>query len=340
MDLEERRQEVGLDDLVAVEVELAHPVAGALVDGDVELDPAGFLVGAVFKDLDLRLADARGDEALVPVILDNFFGVFLELRLLVLALAGHPRQKAVRLGTLHLASERAIAHFDIAVEVDAADLDLRPFLDVEHDLDHLGARRQRLDSRRHLRELVALLRHQVLDDALHALDHGLIEERVEAELNVELLHLLVDLGAFDLGGPGIVNDLHARPLFHVVDDVLAHYAIREWHVERFNPQVVEEVGGPQPLEVGEQRLLGLLVERHPHVVSGPAERGLDVIEIGLRFDLGRIDRVETQLGRANDRTRPGRRLTHWRRLGGSRRFRRNCLRILGSEGDRGEREKR
>ena len=83
--------------------------------------------------------------------------------------------------------------------------------------------------------------------------------------------------------PGVVDDLHARPLFHVVDHVLADDAVLERLVERFNPQVVEEVGGPQPLEVVEQRLLGLLVERHPHAFRRAAERGLDVIEIGLRL---------------------------------------------------------
>jgi hypothetical protein len=35
----------------------------------------------------------------------------------------------------------------------------------------------------------------------------------------------------------------------VVDDALAGHAVGERLVERFNPQVVEEAGGPQPLEV-------------------------------------------------------------------------------------------
>ena len=77
--------------------------------------------------------------------------------------------------------ERAVADRVVADEVDVADLDLRAFVDVEDDLHQLRAAGQRLDRRLHLGELVALLRHQVADDALDAPDDALIEERVEAQ---------------------------------------------------------------------------------------------------------------------------------------------------------------
>ena len=306
--LKKRLQELGLDDLVAVEIELADTKARTLVDRDVQLHPARFLVDAVLDGLDLGLADARADVAPVTVVLDDLFGVFVELVLVVGALAGDPRQHAVRLRGFHLAAERADrSTCGIAVEVDGADLDLRPFLDVEHDLHELGAGRQRLDARRDLGELVALVRHERLDDALHAPDDGLVEERVEAQRDAELLHLLVDLGALDLRRSRVVDDLDARALFHVVDDSLARHAVGKRRIDRFNPEVVEEAGGPQPLEVLEQRLLGLVVERHEHAFGRAAQRGLDVIEIGLRFDDRFVDRMEAELGLTDGRCRPRRR---------------------------------
>jgi hypothetical protein len=130
----------------------------------------------------------------------------------------------------------------------------------------------------------------------------LIEERVETELDAELLHFLVDLGALDLRGTRVVHDLHARPLFHVVDDAVAHDAVGERLVDLFNPQVVEEVGGPQPLEVVAQLLLSLFVIRRPEVLGRSAEGRLDVIEIGLGLDDRFVDRVEPELGLADHRT--------------------------------------
>ena len=148
-------------------------------------------------------------------------------------------------------------------------------------------------------------------------DDGLVEERVEAERDAQLLHLLVDLGALDLGRAGVVDDLHARAFFHVINHTLRLHAVFERLVDRLNPQVVEEAGRPQPLEVVEQRPLGRLVVRHPHALGRAAERRLDVIEVGLRLDDRFVDRVEPDLGLRNDRARSGRRLTpRGGRLGG------------------------
>src|SRR6185436_2727573 len=73
LQLEERLEEFGLDNLVAVELQDADAIARALIDRDVQLHPAGFLVGGVFEDLDLGLADARANVALVAVVLDDLF---------------------------------------------------------------------------------------------------------------------------------------------------------------------------------------------------------------------------------------------------------------------------
>ena len=52
-------------------------------------------------------------------------------------------------------------------------------------------------------------------------------------------------------------------------------------------EIVEEVGGPQPLVVADDRLLGRLVVRLPHVLRRQAHEvgpTADVIEVGLRLD--------------------------------------------------------
>ncbi|MEZ5284458.1 MAG: hypothetical protein R2712_06550 [Vicinamibacterales bacterium] len=303
LQLVEGAQELRPDDIVAVEREVPHLVARALVDGDVELHPAGVLVGAVLEHLQLGLAHPCLHVATVPVELHQLVGIFLELGFLVLAPARDPGEEPVLLGGVHLALELAVADFGVALEVDRADLDLRPFLDVEDDLDQLRAAGQGLDRRVDLGELVPLLGHQALDDALDAPDHALVEEGVEAERDAELLHLLVHLGALHLVGAGVVHDLDPRPLLHVVHDPLADHAVTVGVVVHLDPEVVEEAGAPEALEVLEQRLLGVIRIGHPHPVGRPAGLGLDVVEVGLGLDEGLVDRVEPQLERADDRCR-------------------------------------
>ena len=256
--------------------------------------------------LELRSADPGLDVALVAVVGDDRVGVLLELGFLVGAAAGQPGEHPVLLGLLHLAAQGAVAHRRVADEVDLADADLRALLHVEGDLDQLGAAGQRLDVRGDLGELEALLGHHLLDDALHPPHRRVVEERVEAQRHPELLHLLVDLGALDLARPGVVDDLHARPLFHVEDHALADDAVLVGLVDRLDPQVVEEVGPPQPPEVVADLLLGGLVVGHPHAIGAAARLRLDVIQVGLRLDQRLVDRVEAELEEANDRARPGR----------------------------------
>src|SRR5215203_1148356 len=176
LQLERWQDELGVDDLVAFEREVADFVARPLINRNVELDPAGFLVLAILDGLDFGLADARGDVTLIAVVLDDLFGVLVELALVIGALARDPRQHVVLFRGLHLARQGAVPNGDVAVEVQGTNLDLWTLLDVEHHLHELWAGRQRLHGRGHFRELVALVRHEGLDDALDALDDGLIEE--------------------------------------------------------------------------------------------------------------------------------------------------------------------
>ena len=76
-------------------------------------------------------------------------------------------------------------------------------------------------------ELEALLRHHVADDAFDLPDQAGIDERVEADLRVGFLQLLVDLRDLDLLGADVVDDLDALPLLHVVGDDLADHAVGE-----------------------------------------------------------------------------------------------------------------
>ena len=105
--------------------------------------------------------------------------------------------------------------------------------------------------------------------------------------------------------PGVVDDLHARALFHVVDQALADHVVRVGIVVDLDPQVVEEVRAPQPLEVVEDQLLGVVGVGHPHAIGRAAGLGLDVIEVGLRLDQRLVDRMEPELDRTHHRRRTG-----------------------------------
>ena len=97
-----------------------------------------------------------------------------------------------------------------------------------------------------------------------------IDERVGADLQLQLFELLVDLGLFDLLRALVVDDLDALPLLHVVGDHLADHPVREGVLALADRQVVEEVRVPEPEKVLANRLLGLLVVRHPDVLRGRA----------------------------------------------------------------------
>ena len=159
----------------------------------------------------------------------------------------------------------------------------------------------------------------------------------------ELLQLLVDLRRVDLLRAGEIGaDLDALPLFHVVGDHLADHPVRERVVGGLDPQVVEEVGVPEAIEVFADRLLDRLVVGHPVALRRRARLELDVIQVGLGLDdrlvaLGlpaREDQVDDR-PRSGRRQRRGRRDSHdsWRqdRRGRGRHCRRGRRRRLRAQ---------
>ena len=111
-----------------------------------------------------------------------------------------------------------------------------------------------------------------------------IDEGVEADLGVRVLQLLVDLRDLDLLRPDVVDDLDALPLLHVVGDDLADRPVGELVVADVDPEVVEEIGVPQAVEVVLDGLLARVVVGDPLVLRRGAELLLDVIQVGLRLD--------------------------------------------------------
>ncbi len=285
---------------------LADPVAVAFRDGNLQLDVPGLGVLAVLDHLHFRRADAGVDVALVGVVLLDARRVLLELRLLVGAAPGDEGQPVLRPVLLHLLGQLAVAQLLVAGELDVADLDLRAFLDVEREVHQLRTGGQFLDLVRDLGELVALLRHHVAHDAFDLADQRGIDERVEPDRDAFFLQLVVDLGLLQLLAADVVHDLDALALLHLEDDALADDAVRVVVVDDLDRQVVEEVGRPEPLEVLEQRLLGLLGVGRPHVSRRPRDLRLDVIEVRLGVDDRRPALPgKGQLDEADQRRRPG-----------------------------------
>src|SRR4051812_1252119 len=157
IELEERTETCALYDGVAREVEFIHPVTLALGDGNLELDEAVLAVLRILQDLQLGLTHTRFHVALLAIVPDDLFGIVFELRFLVGAGAGDELQEPRGLVLLHLAPERPVADGLVADEVDAPNLDLRAFGDVEREIDDLRAAGNRLDLRLHLGVFVALL---------------------------------------------------------------------------------------------------------------------------------------------------------------------------------------
>ncbi len=77
---EERLKKLAVDDLVAVERDLANPVAIPFGDWNAQLHPARFFVRRVLEGLDLGSPDAGLDVALLTIELLDLVGVLLELR--------------------------------------------------------------------------------------------------------------------------------------------------------------------------------------------------------------------------------------------------------------------
>ena len=248
---EQLPQHFGLDHRVAVEREAADAIAIALGDRHLQLDVAGLPVLGVVEDLDLGRADARGDVALVAVVLGDPLGVFLELGFLIGAAPGDPGEPVLGLVLLHLLFKRAVAEGLVAVEVEPLDLDLRAFLDVERQMDQLRSAWQLLDCVGDLGVLIALLGHQAADDALDAPDQPGIDERVETDLEVLFLQLVVDLRLLDLLAALVVDDLDALALLHLVDDALARP--RRWDRDRRRLRPTGPRGSWWPRDAGSPR---------------------------------------------------------------------------------------
>ncbi len=302
---EDALQAFTLDDRVAVEREVANAVALPFGDRDPKLDVPGPAVGRVVHVPQLGLADAGHDVAFVPVVLDDRVGVLLELPGLVRAAPGDPRPHPLGLVALHLAFELAVRGRLVADEVDLLHLDPRALVEVEGQVDELRAARHLGDRVGDAGELVALLREHAADDALDAPDEGRVDERVEPDRHALFAELLFDFRLLDLLGSRVVDDLDALALLHVEAHFLAHHAVVVGNVPHLDPQVVEEVGGPQPLEVLEHDLLGRVVVRHPDAVARPARAGLDVEEIRLGLDDRDIPlRGKLQADRPEQRRRP------------------------------------
>jgi hypothetical protein len=95
----------------------------------------------------------------------------------------------------------------------------------------------------------------------------LIHEAVEPDRDAELAQTLLDLRLLDRLGSLVVDRvLDPLPLFHVVHDDLADDAVRKRKVDGLDLQIVQEVGGPEPFVVADDRLFGGLVVRLPDVL--------------------------------------------------------------------------
>ncbi len=172
----------------------------------------------------------------------------------------------------------------LPIELDLADLDLRALVHVEGQVNQLRAAGNILDFVRDVGELEALLAQHVAHDPLDLAHEARVDEGVEADLGVRVLQLLVDLRGFDLLRADVVDDLDALPLLHVVGDDLADRPVGELVVADVDPEVVEEIGVPQPVEVVQDGLLARVVVVDPLVLRRGAELLLDVIQVGLRVD--------------------------------------------------------
>ena len=225
-------------------------------------------------------------------------------------------EEALLLVLLHLATELPVADRLIADKVDLVDLDLRPFRHMERDVDELGPALDVLDLGPDFGELIPLRCIELADDAGDASNEPRIDERVEPDRDALLFQRFLDLRLVDLLQTFVVDDLDPLPLLHVVDDHLADDAVGEGVVLDPDCQVIEEVGGPQPLEVFANDLLDGLVVRHPLPGLGVAEPRLhlDVIEVGIGFD----HREAALLFEAGDDLIDHRPRARWRERSGSR----------------------
>ena len=91
---------------------------------------------------------------MIAVVVDEVLGVVFELLFLVGAALQHEREEPAALVLFHPPPQRAVLDRLVADEVNLADADLRPLVDVEGDVHQLRAALDFLDLGLDLRELV------------------------------------------------------------------------------------------------------------------------------------------------------------------------------------------
>jgi hypothetical protein len=315
---EQRQQRLGFHRGVAGQRNRADAVLLPFRHRHVEFDPSRLAVGRLAHRAQLRYADRGRDVAVIAVVLLNLVRVLIECRFLIGARAAQERglpPRALPVG-LDLCPQHAVADRFVPGKGDLADLHARSLVQRERQVHQLRTARHLGDRVRHRRSLESLLEQQIPNHALDLADQAAVDERVEPDVRVQLLQLLVDLRRLDRLRSGVVDDLDPLALLEIERDVLADDAVAVRDVGDVDPQVVEEPGVPQPLEIVER---GLHVVRGPDLLRGTARLRVHVVQVGLRIDdrqiaLGR----ERDLDDPDERRRAGRRLIRGRRVLGGR----------------------
>jgi len=169
-----------------------------------------------------------------------------------------------------------------------------------------------------------------------------VDEGVQPQLEMLFLQLVVDGRAAHARQTLVVDDLDPLPLFHPEDDQLADNTVRQHVILQLDGEVIEKTGSPQPAEVREDDLFGVVVIQDPAADRRLARSELDVVDVGLRINERRATlRLEAERIREDNRGRAGwrqpRRLrdlhaTHGREYGrrGRRLLARRARRSRGS----------
>ena len=258
--LEQAAHEALLQHREPLELQAAHPVLRPLGDRDLELHVLDrLLLGSarLVHVADARLADARRHVAVVQVVVLDPPALAARILLApeplllgVGGLAAEPAQveEARLLDLLHLPAQRRVREHLVAVEGDLLHLRLGALVDHERQLLAGGADVLRLVLDRG--EGTPLGRQHLLDDRLDLARLLGVVEGVDLDLRVALLELVLDRAGGDLLAAAVVDDLDPPALG---DDEAHDLAARA--VDRLDPQVVEEAGVPQPLEVVAQLAL-------------------------------------------------------------------------------------
>ena len=258
---------------------------------------------------ELGLADLRLDVAVVPVVRHQQVGVLLEPEGPVRPPAADEREQPALLREPHLALERPLADVVVADEGDVRHLNLGPRVDVEGELHDPGSAGQGGDLVGHLGELEPLLRPHLPQQPLGAPDHAGPDAAVEAQLDADRLHRLVDLGPVVLLGALEVDDADPLALLHHEDRAAALDPVGIGVVDDLDREIGQEAGVPQPLEVAEQHLLDRLVVGGPPSLGRQADVVVDLHVVDVRLALHAEDVAlggGRQLDRCEKRRRVGR----------------------------------